>query len=85
MKYQTNSLHDLCKKQLSDEITDRMCSIILLEKKPNAQPFLCVSWHGPYRTDIEKRKNVLFDLIPLLQELSWIRNQFLLFLGEISM
>lgn len=43
------------------EILPRMCAVILQGKNPNAQAFLCVSWHGPYKKSVDEKKKKLFQ------------------------
>lgn len=51
----------------SGEILPRMCAVIPKGKNPNANPFLCVSWHCPYKKNILQKINLFYDLCLLIK------------------
>lgn len=51
----------------SSGILSRMCAVMLEGLHPNAQPFLCVSWHGPYKQTTLQKINLFYDLCLLIK------------------
>lgn len=53
----------------ADEIIARMRAVVLQSKGPNNQPFLCISYHGPFRGySVQKRLDIFKSAIKLLNE-----------------
>lgn len=50
----------------SSGILSRMCAVMLQGKHPNALPFLCVTWHGPYKMRTDLKMKLYKDLCLLI-------------------
>lgn len=69
----------------SSKILPKMCAVILIGKYPNAQPFLCVSWHAPYKKNILVKRKIYDDLCLLIGTYAYQKQIPVIFGGDFNL
>lgn len=69
----------------SSELFPRMCAVILKAKNPNAQPFFCVSWHGPNKMKNPLKIKLYNDLCLLIRTYAYEKQIPVIFGGDFNL